>query len=121
MADQAGGVVGVFDRVADTYDALGVEWFGPIARGPVEELEPVPGERALDVGCGRSAALFPLAAAVGPTGPVLGIDLSPRMIRATAAEVRELPHVELRVAALEARREAGSGHLRPGRPEVAGA
>jgi len=94
---EPGGIVGVFDRAADTYDAVGVEWFGPIARGLVDELRPAPGERVLDVGCGRGAALFPLAEAVGPTGHVLGIDLSPRMVEATAADARGLPQVEVRV------------------------
>ena len=33
------GIAGVFDRAADTYDAVGVPWFGPIAQGLVEELD----------------------------------------------------------------------------------
>lgn len=89
---------GIFDRVAETYDAVGVEWFGPIARGLVAELQPAPGERALDIGCGRGAALFPLADAVGSAGHVLGIDLSARMIAATAQDAAGFPQVELRVA-----------------------
>ncbi len=91
------GMAGVFDRAADTYDAVGVEWFGPIAAGLVAELAAQPGERVLDVGCGRGAALLRLAQAVGPTGHVLGIDLAPRMIAATSADVQGLPHVEVRV------------------------
>ena len=98
MSDTPQGIAGVFDRAADTYDAVGVEWFGPIASGLVAELQPVAGERALDIGCGRGAALFPLAEAVGPQGHVLGIDLSPRMIAATSKDTAELPQVELRVA-----------------------
>ena len=98
MSEQPTGPVGVFDRAAHTYDAVGVEWFRPIARGLVDELRPAPGERVLDVGCGRGAALFPLADAVGPTGSVLGIDLAPRMVQATAADAAALPHVEVRVA-----------------------
>jgi hypothetical protein len=35
----------LFDRVADTYDAVGVDWFTPIAAGLVRELVPAPGER----------------------------------------------------------------------------
>lgn len=90
-------VAGVFDRAADTYDAVGVPWFTPIARGLVEELGVRPGEQVLDIGCGRGAALLPLAEAVGPTGTALGIDLAPEMVRRTAADMRARPYVEVRL------------------------
>lgn len=77
----------LFDRVADTYDAVGVDLFQPVAAGLVEALEPQPGERALDVGCGRGAVLFRLAEAVTERGAVTGIDVSARMVEATAADV----------------------------------
>ena len=96
--DAAEGIAGVFDRAADTYDEVGVPWFGPIAQGLVEELAVQPGERVLDIGCGRGAALIPLALAAGPDGSVLGIDLAPRMVELTAQDVRDLPQVEVRVA-----------------------
>lgn len=73
-------VAALFDELADTYDAVGVDFFAPIARGLVRELAPRRGERALDIGCGRGAALLPLASAVGPDGSAVGIDLSPRMV-----------------------------------------
>jgi ubiquinone/menaquinone biosynthesis C-methylase UbiE len=77
----------LFNELADTYDAVGVEFFQPIASGLVIALDPQPGEQALDVGCGRGAVLFPLAADVGPSGSVTGLDLSPRMVQATADDV----------------------------------
>lgn len=58
----------LFDRVADTYDRVGVDLFQPIAARLVEEVAPMVGERAVDIGCGRGAALLPLASAVGPSG-----------------------------------------------------
>ena len=97
MPDPATGIAGVFDRAAGSYDAVGVPWFGPIAAGLVEELAVRPGERVLDVGCGRGAALVPLARAAGPDGHALGIDLAPGMIERTEADVRTLPWVEVRV------------------------
>lgn len=85
--DHRAGVRTTFDKVADSYDATGHDFMGPIAAGLVEELAVQPGERVLDVGCGRGAALFPLAEAAGPTGHVTGVDLSPRMIELTTADV----------------------------------
>jgi SAM-dependent methyltransferase len=89
----------VFDRVADTYDNVGVPWFTPIACQLVGLATPGPGERVLDVGCGRGAATVALAEAVGSDGRVTGIDLSPKMIEACAADLagRGLSNVELHV------------------------
>ncbi len=42
---------------------------------------PAPGERALDVGCGAGASTFALAAAVGASGAVLGVDISAPLLR----------------------------------------
>ena len=97
MATSPTGMAGVFDRAADTYDAVGVPWFEPIARGLVDELAVQPGERVLDLGCGRGAALLPLARAAGPTGRALGLDLAPRMVELTAQDAQDLPWVEVRV------------------------
>jgi ubiquinone/menaquinone biosynthesis C-methylase UbiE len=91
------GIAGVFDRAADTYDAVGVPWFGPVAQGLVEELDVQPGEHVLDLGCGRGAALHPLALATGPEGSALGIDLAPRMVERTARDLQHLPQVEVHV------------------------
>lgn len=80
LVNQRPSVADLFDALAETYDAVGVSFFGPIAEGLVEALGPAPGEQALDIGCGRGAALLPLARAVTPTGRAVGIDISPRMV-----------------------------------------
>jgi ubiquinone/menaquinone biosynthesis C-methylase UbiE len=77
----------LFDAVADTYDTVGVDFFRPIATSLLDALAPRPGERALDVGCGRGAVLLPLAGRVAPGGSAVGIDVSPRMVEATTADV----------------------------------
>jgi ubiquinone/menaquinone biosynthesis C-methylase UbiE len=85
--EQQSPVARLFDQIADEYDAVGVEFFKPIAAGLVGQLAPRPGERALDIGCGRGAALVPLAEAVGETGSVTGIDVSARMVEMATAEL----------------------------------
>ena len=52
MTSAPPGIAGVFDRAADTYDTVGVPWFGPVAQGLVEELDVQPGERVLDLATG---------------------------------------------------------------------
>ena len=89
----------LFDAAADSYDQVGVDFFQPIAAGLVAELDPQPGERALDLGCGRGAALLPIARAVGPTGSAVGGDLSPVMVAQSTALAAEedLSQVEVLV------------------------
>ncbi|MEW2353525.1 methyltransferase domain-containing protein [Spirillospora sp. NPDC029432] len=92
-------VTAAFSRAAATYDRMGVEFFTPMGRRLVERVAPQAGQRVLDVGCGRGAALFPSAELVGPEGRVLGIDIAPTMIDEVAKEVerRELANVDLAV------------------------
>lgn len=96
MVSREGHAV-VFDRLTDVYDATGVAFFQPVARRLLRLASPVRGERALDIGCGRGAVLFPLAEAVGAAGSVVGVDIAPAMVAATAAEARDrgLTNVEV--------------------------
>ena len=98
-AERSARIAAVFDTGADTYDNVGVAWFTPIARRLVEAAGAAPGEAALDLGCGRGAALFALAAAVGPDGRATGIDLSGRMVAATRADAESqgLTNVDVHV------------------------
>lgn len=91
------GIEGVFDRGADSYDQVGVDFFTPAARDLVAQAKLQPGERVLDIGTGRGAVLFEAARQVGETGHAVGIDLSSRMVELTAAEAaaRGLQHVSV--------------------------
>jgi ubiquinone/menaquinone biosynthesis C-methylase UbiE len=82
-------IAGVFDRAAATYDSVGVDYFGVIARRLVELAGVREAEYVLDVGCGRGAAAFAAAEAVGPHGRVVATDLAPLMVTLTGDEARE--------------------------------
>ena len=86
--DPVARVRAIFEAVADDYDQSGVPFFAPTAEGLVDTLAPEPGERALDIGCGRGAVTTRLARAVSPSGTVDAIDLSPAMVEHTAALLR---------------------------------
>jgi len=78
---------GVFHRASETYDAVGVDFFAPLAGSLVARAGLATGDAVLDLGCGRGAALFAAAGDVGPTGDVLGVDLAAGMVERTAADV----------------------------------
>jgi SAM-dependent methyltransferase len=62
-----------------------------------------PGERVLDLGSGAGFDAFLAAQQVGPTGHVIGVDMTPEMIdRAKAnAEKTRLVHVDFRLGEIE--------------------
>ncbi|MCX5395116.1 methyltransferase domain-containing protein [Streptomyces sp. NPDC006482] len=53
---------------------------GPAYAAAVTEIGLRPGDAVLDAGCGTGRALTPLREAVGPSGTVLGADLTPEML-----------------------------------------
>ena len=61
----------------------------PLNQRVLEALEPKPGERILEVGCGHGRTLRRLAAAVAP-GEVVGVDPSAVMRRVAARHLRPL-------------------------------
>ncbi|MXV64064.1 methyltransferase domain-containing protein [Natronorubrum sp. JWXQ-INN-674] len=63
-----------YDTVADPFESR------PRASG-IELLDPTPGERVLDVGCGTGTALVDLTHRVGRDGSGVGIDLADGMCR----------------------------------------
>ncbi|GAB3979195.1 methyltransferase domain-containing protein [Plantactinospora veratri] len=73
---------------AATWDAK----FGddlPAYAAAVREARPPAGGVAVDVGCGTGRALSALRQAVGTTGTVIGLDLTPQMLAAAVAQGRD--------------------------------
>ena len=71
-----------WDLAAVDYDSL---WQAQLAAAHTALLalaSPAAGERVLDIACGTGLVSFAAARAVGPSGHVLGVDLSERMIDA---------------------------------------
>jgi ubiquinone/menaquinone biosynthesis C-methylase UbiE len=103
-ADDNRIVVGVFNRAAETYESIGVEFFSLFGRWLVEAAAPAPGERVLDVGCGRGAATIPAALTVGAAGHVTAFDLAPRMVELLQADIaaRGLNNVDVRIGDAQA-------------------
>ncbi|MFF1592033.1 class I SAM-dependent methyltransferase [Streptomyces sp. NPDC058286] len=62
---------------------------GPRFEAAVAELGLRAGDRVLDAGCGTGRALPALRDAVGPSGAVLGVDLTPAMLEAAVRAGRD--------------------------------
>ncbi len=54
--------------------------------------DPSPGETVLDIGCGTGTSCFQLAERLGPSGTVVGADISSTMIEAARARALESGH-----------------------------
>jgi O-methyltransferase/aklanonic acid methyltransferase len=79
----------VFGRAAETYDTV-IPLFAEFGAQLVELADLQPGESVLDVGAGRGATLVPAAQRVGPSGRVLGVDLSEEMVALLSGDVEQL-------------------------------
>ncbi|MFF0730214.1 class I SAM-dependent methyltransferase [Streptomyces chartreusis] len=81
--------------VQEFFSARAADWDsrfpddGPAYAAAVAELGLREGARVLDAGCGTGRALPPLREAVGPSGVVLGADLTPAMLEAAVRAGRD--------------------------------
>jgi ubiquinone/menaquinone biosynthesis C-methylase UbiE len=78
-----------WDLAATAYESL---WQAQLAEAQAALLalaSPAVGEQVLDIACGTGLVSFEAARAVGPSGHVLGIDLSERMVEAAERRARD--------------------------------
>lgn len=76
-------VIDTYTRAADTFD--GLPFWHHYGRLTADLAALRPGDRVLDLCCGTGASALPAARAVGPTGSVLGVDLTPALIEVARA------------------------------------
>ncbi|MET8952115.1 class I SAM-dependent methyltransferase [Streptomyces sp. NPDC004393] len=82
-------------HVQEFFTARAADWDarfpddGPAYAAAVAALGLHEGDRVLDAGCGTGRALPPLRVAVGPSGVVLGADLTPAMLEAAVRAGRD--------------------------------
>jgi ubiquinone/menaquinone biosynthesis C-methylase UbiE len=86
VADGKDWLAGVFDRAAPTYDEVAGAYHEEFAVRLVDAAEVRDGDDLLDVACGRGAVLVAAAGRIGG-GRLVGIDLSPEMVRLASARM----------------------------------
>jgi ubiquinone/menaquinone biosynthesis C-methylase UbiE len=96
----------LWSAVAPDGDCFTRDWGAgtkPVTDCMIEMLRPRPGDRVLDLACGKGEPALTLARLVAPDGFVLGLDISAGMIHETAHLARDLPpgSVEFRQIASE--------------------
>ncbi|RZV43371.1 MAG: DUF3703 domain-containing protein [Acidimicrobiales bacterium] len=91
---EATEVRSLYDRMAPFYDVASKPygWFGArrLAKRAIEELRLEPGDIVVELGTGTGRNLETLSAAVGSGGRVVGVDLSPGMLKVAQAKVDEM-------------------------------
>ncbi|MCQ4083306.1 class I SAM-dependent methyltransferase [Streptomyces sp. RB6PN25] len=104
MGSDHRGVREFFAAKADAWDSRYPD-DTPAYEAAVAAMSLSTGQTVLDAGCGTGRALPALRAAVGPTGVVIGADLTPEMLRAAvrAGRDRDAQLVETDAARLPVR------------------
>src|SRR5262245_23882412 len=88
-----------YNAAADFYDASPLRFWEYFGRRTIQLAALPIGSRVLDVCCGAGASALPAAEAVGPTGNVIGVDLSKELLNLarTKAIQRNLANIEFEV------------------------
>lgn len=83
--DQAKDAQDLYDGRAANYDA---SWHDRFSSHVVQLLRLKPGERVLDLACGTGLVTFKAAEHVGPSGQVVGVDISTGMLAQAHAKLK---------------------------------
>lgn len=95
---------GVWDRISQTYLREVDIRFAPVVEQVIRRATLMPGQQVLDLGAGTGAVLLQAASLIAPGGQVLGVDISPEMLRIAQQRVHErgLANVQLSEGGAEA-------------------
>ncbi len=87
-----------YDAASDRYDDAALGFWVRSGERTIDRLGLRPGMRVLDLASGSGASALPAARRVGPTGHVIGVDLSERMLEMGRQKARRagIAHVEFR-------------------------
>lgn len=85
----------IFDAAAADFAELRPDLWGPVAQATLDVSRPARGERVLDACCGDGSSAIPAARAVGPTGSVDAVDLSPGLLANLRERAQGLAHLNV--------------------------
>jgi SAM-dependent methyltransferase len=96
--------IGVWNRISDIYLREIDRRFAPVVERVIAYATLTPGQQILDLGTGTGAVAERAAQLVGPSGQVVGVDISPEMLALAQRRVaaRGLTNVSLREGRAEA-------------------
>jgi ubiquinone/menaquinone biosynthesis C-methylase UbiE len=83
-----------YNAAADFYDASPLSFWNYFGRRTIELLSLPIGARALDVCCGAGASALPAAEFVGPSGKVIAVDISQKLLELARTKATGLTNIE---------------------------
>jgi ubiquinone/menaquinone biosynthesis C-methylase UbiE len=83
-----------YNAAADFYDASPLSFWNYFGRRTIELLSLPAGAHVLDVCCGAGASALPAAELVGPSGKVIAVDISERLLELARTKATGITNIE---------------------------